>query len=202
MHPLAARSQVSRRANWLSAARYVALSQWGFAASVALCVALHPGFVLNGNEGGVSDYGVHLKTALPYYLALTLAALGSFLAATHAVDAHDLPRRLRQLLLSYAVLATLTLASTLGYTLDQTQRDLHVGVGSALTLFELVASLWMCRERSADYGLLFAELAGCILGALTIAGTLHLLFASEILTGATFAIVLFRTTRQLAKNRR
>jgi hypothetical protein len=199
MHPLAARSQVSRHVSQWTAARYVALGQWGFATGVAICVALHPGFVLHGNEGGISDYGVHAKTALPYYLALAVAALGATLGATYARDARQLARNFRRLLMSYAVLITLTLASTIGYTLDRTQRDLHVGIGSALTFFELASSLWMCHERRADGGLLLVQVVGCALGALTIAGTIHLLFVSEILTGVTFAVVLFRTTRELSR---
>jgi len=64
----------------------VAVGQWGFAGGVAIAVALHPGFVLKANEGGISDYGVHLRTAVPYDLALVCAALGAYLAATHARD--------------------------------------------------------------------------------------------------------------------
>jgi hypothetical protein len=198
MHPLARKSQVSPRVSWPSAATFVALGQWGFAGGVALAVALHPGFVLTANEGGISDYGVHLKTAIPYDLALVCAALGAYLAATHAPDSATLLRGLRSLLLAYAVLVALTLVSTFGYTLDRPQRDLHVGVGSVLTVFEVVASLWMYHERHGDVPLVLIQLVGFVLGALTIVGLVHLLFVSEILTGASFAVQLFRSTRQLS----
>ena len=48
------------------AAAHIALGQISFGFFITVCVALHPGFVLKWNEGGVSNYGVHLKTALPY----------------------------------------------------------------------------------------------------------------------------------------
>jgi hypothetical protein len=176
----------------------VALGQWGFAGGVAIAVALHPGFVLKANEGGISDYGVHLKTAVPYDLALASAALGAYLAATRARESMNLPRGLRTMLLAYATLVAVTLVSTFGYTLDRPQRDLHVAVGSLLTLFEVVASIWMYGERHGDFPLVLVQLAGIVLGALTITGHIHLLFVSEILTGGSFAVMLYRTTRGLS----
>jgi hypothetical protein len=198
MHLGTRKSQVSPDVYHPSAATYVALGQWVFAGGVAIAVALHPGFVLKGNEGGISDYGVHLKTAVPYDLALLGAALGAYLATTRARDTRNLPRRLRAALRIYAALVTLTLASTFGYTLDRPQRDLHVVVGALLSVFEVVASLWMCGERRGDLPLLLVQLVGFVLGVLTIVGVIHLLFVSEIVTGGSFAIILYRTTRQLS----
>jgi hypothetical protein len=197
MHPVAWKSQISSHVNRSSAATFVAVGQWGFAGGVAIAVALHPGFVLKANEGGISDYGVHLRTAVPYDLALVCAALGAYLAATHARDSANLLRGLRTVLLAYATLVAVTLASTFGYTLDRPQRDLHVGVGIVVTVFEVVATLWMYGERRGDLHLVLVQLAGFVLGALTIVGLIHLLFVSEIVTGGSFAIVLYRTTRQL-----
>jgi hypothetical protein len=199
MHPVARKSQVSPHVYRSNAATFVALGQWGFAGGVAIAVALHPGFVLKANEGGISDYGVHLKTAIPYDLALVSAALGAYLAATHARDSANLLPGLRTVLLAYATLVAVTLVSTFGYTLDRPQRDLHVGVGIIFTVFELVASLWMYGERRSNLPLVFVQLAGLVLGALTIVGLIHLLFVSEIVAGGSFAIVLSRTTRQLSR---
>jgi hypothetical protein len=195
MHPAARKSQVLLPLFQSNAARFVALGQWGFALGIAIAVALHPGFVLKANEGGVSDYGVHLKTALPYDLALACAALGAYVAARHARDSANLPRGLRRVLLAYATLVTLTLASTFGYTLDRPQRDLHVGVGIALSVFEVVASWWMYREGRGELALVLVQLAGFVLGAVTIVGLIHLLFVSEIATGVSFALLLYRATR-------
>jgi hypothetical protein len=198
MHPVARKSQVSHHVYRSNAARFVALSQCGFALGVAIAVALHPGLVLKANEGGISDYGVHLKTAVPYVAALLCAAIGAYLAARHARDSSNLPRRLRAVLLTYATLAALTLASTFGYTLDRPQRDLHVCVGTVFAVFEVVASWWMYRTRRGDLPLVLVQLVGFALGALTIVGLIHLLFVSEIVTGLSFALLLYRTTRQIS----
>ncbi len=198
MHLGAMRSQVSHRIGRWPAQTFIAAGQWAFAIGITLCVALHPGFVLKANEGGVSDYGVHAKTAIPYYLGLAAAALGAYLAATRTGDSTRPARCLRSLLFAYAFLVALTLASTFGYTLDHPQRDIHVGVGTALSVFEFVASLWMYRERRADLELVLVELAGSVLAAFTIVGAVHLLFVAEVVTAASFAILLYRSTRQMA----
>jgi formate hydrogenlyase subunit 3/multisubunit Na+/H+ antiporter MnhD subunit len=99
-------------------------------------------------------------------------------------------------LLTYAGLVALTLATTFGYTLDRPQRDLHVIVGTVLTVVEVVASWWMYRERRGDLWLALVQLVGFVLGALTITGLIHLLFVSEMMTGASFALLLYRSTRQ------
>ena len=57
-----------------------------FLVFTGVCVALHPGFVLKGNEGGLSDYGVHLKTALPYTLSLVLLVAYNLRAASLVTD--------------------------------------------------------------------------------------------------------------------
>ena len=55
------------------AVTYIVWGQILFVLFIGVCVALHPGIVLKSNEGGVSNYGIHIKTALPYTLALGLA---------------------------------------------------------------------------------------------------------------------------------
>jgi hypothetical protein len=47
------------------AVAFVTYGQLLLAFFLALCVALHPGFVLKSDEGGMSNYGIHLKTFAP-----------------------------------------------------------------------------------------------------------------------------------------
>ena len=73
------------------------LSLLGF---MAVAVALHPGLVLKWNQAGLSNYGVHAKTAVPYSLALSLGG-GFAIAAVHALKGVDPPvRRMRHLLVA------------------------------------------------------------------------------------------------------
>jgi hypothetical protein len=178
-----------------SSARDVAWGQIGFAVFIGVCVAIHPGFVLKANEGGISDYGVHAKTIAPYTVALGLPSVLTYLAARRLVVVSADTRQLRTVLFTYAGLITLTLLSTYPYTLDRTLADVHIAVGAAVTVFESGASLWMYRTVRR-YEVVFAvQLMGLVLGGLTIVGVLHVLFVSEVISGVAFAYLLFRTTQ-------
>jgi hypothetical protein len=169
-----------------------------FALFIVICVVIHPGFVLKRNEGGMSNYGVHLETALPYTLALLGLAAFSWRAA--ALLRRDGPsvRRLRRILNAYGVIVFIMLLSTYVYTRNLTLRDFHFGFGTVLILFEVASSLWMfrlCRRSLFDDVFLFMQLAGSILCLLTIVGELHVLFFAEMLTAAGFAGLIIHTSR-------
>ncbi|MGC2175367.1 MAG: hypothetical protein WA614_07880 [Acidimicrobiales bacterium] len=178
-----------------SSARDVAWGQIGFAVFIGVCVVLHPGFVLKANEGGISDYGVHAKTLAPYTLALGLPGVLTYLAARRLPVVSPDARRLRAVLFAYAALITLTLLSTYPYTLNRMLADVHIAVGAVVTVFESGASLWMYRAVRRYATVLVAQLVGLVLGWLTIIGVLHVLFASEMISGVAFAYLLVRTTQ-------
>lgn len=178
--------------------RDVALGQLGFLFFLAVCVALHPGLVLKANEGGMSNYGVHLKTVVPYTLALLSPGLFTQRATARFRVMSARQRQFRLLLLTYCVLIILTLLTTYGYTLDTVQRDVHVAVGVVIIVFESAASLWMYHALRRHRGILVVQLLGLALAALTFFGALHVLFLSQIVTGGAFAILLVATCRQLA----
>jgi heme/copper-type cytochrome/quinol oxidase subunit 4 len=179
---------------------YVAYGQISLAVFLALCVALHPGFVLKANEGGMSNYGIHAETAAAYTLALGLPALFSFLAARLITTSQGQRRRLRLLLQTYVWLLLLTLVSTYIYSFNTVLRDLHITFGSALTVFESAASIWMfvvLRRRRPDGVLLAAQILGFVVEVLTFAGLWHVLFLSEVVTSGAFAILLVRMAGSL-----
>jgi hypothetical protein len=170
-------------------ARDAALGQISFACFIALCVALHPGFVLKSNEGGLSNYGVHAKTVLPYTLALGLAAIFSMRAARQCRQS-ELARPLEKLLLAYGVLTLLTLVTTYSYTRDSALKDLHVGVGVLITVFEFVSCLWIYRSVRRRRHFVYIAVVGFILAVLTFFGALHVLFLTQLLIGGSFAFLL------------
>src|ERR1700691_2171444 len=83
-----------------------------------VCIALHPGFVMNRNEGGLSDYGVHIKTVVPYTLSLLLLIAYNLRAASQDSDGDPRSRRLRFLIRSYCGVLAFVLLSTYVYTLN------------------------------------------------------------------------------------
>jgi hypothetical protein len=174
----------------------IAYGQICFALFIGVCVALDPGLVLKGNEGGLSNYGIHLKTAIPYTLALGLASLLSYRAAVLLPDTDPGTRGLARLLRTYSVLSLLVLVSTYVYSLDTVLKDVHIATGTAIVLFELAASVWMYRllgPTRRDSFLIIVQLVGFILAALTFLGALHVLFVTQILTGGSFALLLVRS---------
>ncbi len=177
--------------------RLVAKGQLSLWVLLALCIGLHPGLVLKRNESGLSNYGVHLKTVVPYSLALGLGAVYSLRAArqVRARDRNALSTR--KILYSYAFLLGLSLVSTYVYKLDNVFNDLHVGANIATACFETVTGIWMAlvaRSHREMPALLAFELTGFILGALTVAGTLHLVLVAEVLIGVGFGLLLYRST--------
>lgn len=175
----------------------VAWSQIGFAFFFAICVALHPGLVLEANEGGMSNYGVHVKTAVPYTLALAFAAGLTYWAARLIRTTTTPARHFKVLLQTYSWLILFTLLSTYGYTLNTPLKEIHIVVGVATIVFESTASLWMYRVVKSLRSVLVVQLFGFVLAALTFFGALHVLFLSQILTGGGFALLLVRTSRQV-----
>jgi hypothetical protein len=178
----------------------VAYGQICFALFVGVCVALHPGLVLKGNEGGMSNYGTHLKTVIPFTLALGLASFLSQRAAVLLTGTAPGTRGLARLLRTYSELTLLVLVSSYAYSLDTVLRDVHVASGIAIALFELAASLWMYRllgRTGRDSILIAVQLVGFTLAALTVLGALHVLFVTQVLTGGSFAVLLVRSGEQV-----
>ena len=179
-------------------ARWVALGQIGFAIGIGLCVLLSPHLVLHANEGGISNFGVHAKTVVPYTVALLLPAVLTF-RASRLLGAHS---RLREILTVYSGLILLTLLTTYPYKIDTPLKIVHVGAGAVLTVFEMGAALWLCRAMRALYGVSLLQFVGFILAALTIVGVLHLLFVTQLIVGVAFAIIVVRACRVVSSGKR
>ncbi len=174
----------------------VGLGQLCFVVFIGVCVALHPGFVLKRNEGGISNYGPHLKTAVAYSIALLgLAELSRRAGAS--LGGGSAARRLRHVLYFYFVIVLIMLVTSYVYTLDSALRDVHFAFGTLLIVFEVVSSWWMLRltRRLWWDGVFWAiQLVGSILCLVTIAGALHVLFVGEMVTWAGFAGLLIDST--------
>lgn len=182
-------------------AREVAIGQVTFALMIGLCVALHPGFVLKADEGGMSNYGVHVKTVVPYSVALLVPVLLTFDVSRRAVVGSGASRRMVSLLRLYSAVLLLTLVTTFPYTLNVGLKDLHVAVGVAITVYESLASLWIYLTTRALGPVLAVQYGGLVLAALTFFGVLHVLFLSQLVTGVAFAVLLVSGTRRILGER-
>jgi hypothetical protein len=184
-----------------SAVSYMVRGELAFLFFLGLSVALHPGFVLASDEGGMSNYGLHIKTAVPYTLAIGLLALCNRHAASLSIGDDRRSRRLRFLLRSYCAVLLSVLLSTYFYSLNIGLKDLHFALGTLLIVLVGFGSLWMYQLWRATVRmslLLLVQLSGDTLALLTVFGVVHVLFLAEMLSNIGFAILLIRTGRRIA----
>jgi hypothetical protein len=179
--------------------RYIAISQISFFACLSVCAIIMPGFLLERNEGGVSNYGVHWQTVMPYTLAFLLCSI--FLA----LAAFKLPRsqfsgRFRVALLIVAGSLLLVLCSTYPYKLNATFKDTHIATGIELFCLEMVLAFWLALTFLRDWRgalLLAVQIAGFLLATLTLFGTLHVLFVAQMVTSLAFGLLLWQSAKRL-----
>ncbi|MDE3065721.1 MAG: hypothetical protein KGJ36_08615, partial [Acidobacteriota bacterium] len=165
---------------------------------LAVCVALRPARVLSRDEGGVSNYGVHVVTVVPYTLAY---AIGAWLLVRAArAMAGPGSASLRRLALLLGALMAATLVTTYAYTRDTAWRDGHFAVGAAFVLAEAASAPWLARRASRPAGavLVTLVLAGVALCALATVGVWRVLFAGQVLLTAGYAPLLVIATARLS----
>lgn len=175
------------------ASTHVTRGQWSLAFFSLVCLALHPGFVLKWNEGGFSNYGIHIKTAIAYSLGFFLAAYFSWRGARELEGHGARTRTLRNLLYFYGVLMVLCPVSTYGYSRTAALRDFHTIVGIITMLFEPVAAVWLfARLRGVGWDalLLTVEFVGLALAVIDYVKLLHVLFLAQVLTAGAFGFLL------------
>lgn len=171
------------------------MGQLGFAAMLATCVGILPGIAFKRSEVGISNYGVHAPTVVPYTLAFVATVAGSF-GARRALALTDRARVLRAMLAAYAVAMSAVLISTYPYTLDRALRDVHVLIGAVAYVVIVVATVIFIREgqRRTTFAVsCLAVTAGTVISAVTIVGTWHLLFIGQVVTFIGFSGVLVTT---------
>jgi len=187
------------------ALHYAFLSQVGFYGFIAVCTILLPGFLFSRDEGGLSNFGVHALTIVPFTLAFLVGSICLWLTA-RLLPAKTLHRQ--QLKLILTILSGLTVAvllSTYPYQLNLWLNSIHAAFAAGLLAAEVVAGIWFHNELLHDRlntVLLYAELLGFVLAALTLAGVIDILFASQILTGGTFGWLMVRTIGHVTSDQR
>ena len=185
-------------------ASFVLYGQLCFLLFIGVCIAIRPGFVLKGNEGGISNYGPHLQTAFAYTAALLgLAELSRRAGTLFRSDDDPNAQRLRRVLYFYFAIVVAMLVTSYFYTVNDALRDVHFGFGTVLVLFEVGASWWMFRLFRRfiwDGVFLILQLSGSIVSLVTIVGAIHVLFVGEMVTWIGFSGLIIHTSRYLGAN--
>ncbi len=165
-----------------AAARSVAGGQSVFFGSLLVCVALAPHLVLKDREVGVSNFGVHAATVVPYSVALVGSVVGLARAAARVRCPYA--RGYVACALCYGA----ALVTTYPYHLDSGLRILHdaTGIVTLVVSFALgVAALARERRLAPVFAL---HLAGLAVGAVTLVGAWHLLLLAQVSTSVAFSV--------------
>jgi len=177
----------------------VTASQVCFVALLGVCVALKPGLVIKRDEGGVSNYGVHWETVIPYTLAYALDA-GLLVRAARLLDS-TASAGLRRVFLALSLLLVLTLVSTFDYTSVAALHHVHDVIGAVLVAFEGASVPWLWRltrrRFAADVGVL-VTFAGLVLCLLASVGAWHALFVGQVFVIAGDAPLLVGATKSVS----
>jgi hypothetical protein len=165
-----------------------------------------PHFLFEKNEGGMSNYAVHLRTVIPYTLAFVSSSaflvFGANALKNINTSSHDVTT-FRRGIYVLAVLLFIGLLSTYPYQHSDALTNIHIASALIIFWYDLIFSIWMVlviTKTGVDRGLLLLQFVGFALGLLTDLGALHVLFITQVVTGLAFGILLIRTTIQIAEN--
>jgi hypothetical protein len=175
------------------ALRWFVFGEVAFLFFMGVSVALHPGYVLARHEGGISEYGVHVKTAVLYTFAWLVLAGGNMRAARAHSGRGVRSEKVRKLLLAYSVASSLVLVSTYFYSLDAVLKYIHYGLGAILVTFMSAAAYWLFRQLpdvSWARAVLWVQMLGSTAALLSFAGVIHVLFTAESISNVGVAILL------------
>jgi len=173
--------------------RLALLGQLLFVAGIALCTALLPHFAFERNEGGVSNYGVHAQTVVPFSIAF-LGCGACTVAAGLRFDARKVraARCVKPLLIFVGLMLITVALTTYPYKVSAFFDDVHEAVSSAYVLVELAIGFYFWRLARTRLATAFfgAQALGFVLAAATYFGALHVLFIAEVLAGCAFGALL------------
>ena len=181
------------------AARYITLSQLSLFAFLAICTAIMPKFLTERDEGGLSNYGIHRATVVPYTLAFLLSGI-LILQATRFTPNTKTANHLRAALYVLAGVLFFVLLTTYPYKINATYDNLHLLSGILIFWTEMAIACWaalVLRKDRVNLLLLAVQAFGFIMAILNFFGVIHLLFIIQAVTSLAFGALLIRTSQQI-----
>lgn len=168
---------------------------WGQAclyAGLLLCVVMRPDGL--GANGGVSYFGVHRDTVLPYTIALVGSGLLTCRGLRAAAIATPSPRFLRS---AASALAALSFGIALTpYSLSGLFDWLHTIFGAVLFILQLAIAVQLFRWTDGDLVaayLLAAQCAGAVIAAIFVLPKEGFLIHGEVAFQIAFGALMIRT---------
>ena len=171
----------------------IVLSQAAFLGGLAVCLALQPRYLTSSDEGGISNFGVHAATVVPFTFAFLASGALLWDAARRLESSTPRARRARAGLVAVALLSVAVLASTYPYRHGAVLRDVHVVVAGVAVLAQVALGAWVAvrvRPNVATRGSFALLAAAAVLAVLTLPGVVHVLFVAQLIAAIAFASLL------------
>lgn len=180
------------------------LSQLIPLASLILCTLLMPQFLFTHDEGGVSNFGNHALTVIPYCIGFLGGA--SFLA----VAARDIQHRaikkpvrlLARTLLVICGLEFLVFISTFPRKFSWTFSEIHNYLGVGQFSVEFLLSVWLVSQirRRPAFVYLGIEIIGALIALLSVLNVIFYLFVGQVLASIGFGLIVLFVLPAFLKN--
>ena len=169
---------------------YLWLSQILLFSLLIVCCLIIPSVVIR--NGGVSNFGNHLSTIVPYILGFSLSIIFLCIAAYTLLKLNNNLWRMACLLLILGLLNLLVLLSTFPRHSSWTYSDIHDDIGIVLYAYEFLVSVWIVLKIKTSKSLLFIliEAIGSIIGLLSILKIVHFLFIGQFVGALGFGLLL------------
>jgi hypothetical protein len=164
---------------------------------IGLCVAIMPRYLFEGNEGGMSNYGLHSSTVTFYTLAL-LTPSALILYAANLLPEQVQYRKLKAVFMITAFSLMAVLVTTYTYKHNIVLANTHKASSIWIFCFEILAGGWIALiliRSVISIALVLLLLIAFILASLTLIGLLHVLFIAQLLSMLSFGPLLVMSTK-------
>lgn len=143
-------------------------------------------------NGGVSNFGNHIITVVPYTLSFLLEAMFIYLAAEKITKMNEAAINLVRVLRGLSILILIVLISTFPRHFSFTFSDIHDYLGIALFSYQLIFSIWMVANNAnlRSWAFLLTQISGSVVGLLSITKVIHFLFIGQFVGSLGFALSL------------
>jgi hypothetical protein len=178
------------RASASTTESYLRLSQISLFSLLLVCSLIIP--AVSERNGGVSSFGDHLSTVVPYSLSFLLCIIFLCLAAKTVLEMGASFRVMAYLLLIIAFFDFLILISTFPRRVSPIFYQIHDWLGIALYTYEFLLSIWfISRQWKLKTAVAFSvECFGSIVGLLSSLKIIHFLYYGQVIGALGFGILL------------
>lgn len=179
-------------------AQYILFSYVGIFLGLGICYAVIPRFL--HQEGGISNYGIHRQTVVPYTLGFVLYTACTAQAARLLQRRSYSPALVTRGLYGLSMLSLVVLLSTYPYKMNQFLDLFHKSSSILFLSYELAFGWYLALVVMRNWlsvSLFAAQLACLAVLVFTLMGRVHLLFIGELAAGLIFGTIVYMATDRI-----